>query len=293
MLDFGIAKLIEGDSLTTSTQVIGTPLYMAPEQFHGTTKPGPETDVYALGLIAYTLLTGKSYWAEELATLDNRMALAMTMSLGPKESAVARARRVGISLPAPFDAWFRKAANVESTKRYPSASGAILELADALGVPRPKTGSVSHAPLRRSDARAEFEDAATALAPESLRRHALAKQVAIVAAAALATLGAVAAVVWKTSRVEAVREPEPMASSAQLAPAGRSALTAAPEESSAAPVAAASTLAASASVGSATSAPKPPASAKLAGKAAAGAKPSTPAAASAAKAAHDLHAPDR
>ncbi|WP_026240458.1 serine/threonine-protein kinase [Parafrankia discariae] len=54
--DFGIAKLLDGADAAVNT-VIGTPLFMAPEQIAGA-RLGPATDLYALGLVLYLLLTG-------------------------------------------------------------------------------------------------------------------------------------------------------------------------------------------------------------------------------------------
>ncbi|MBM2812876.1 MAG: Protein kinase protein [Chloroflexi bacterium] len=56
--DFGIARMIETDARLTQTGVgIGTPEYMAPEQAMGHTV-GPAVDTYALGVVAYQMLTG-------------------------------------------------------------------------------------------------------------------------------------------------------------------------------------------------------------------------------------------
>jgi eukaryotic-like serine/threonine-protein kinase len=60
LLDFGLVKLVDevGPGLTSSRSMLGTPAAMAPEQMRG--QPvDPRTDVYALGLLAYHVLTGQ------------------------------------------------------------------------------------------------------------------------------------------------------------------------------------------------------------------------------------------
>jgi len=71
VLDFGVAKVVADEApapdrlqtsdqslLTTAGMIIGTPAYMAPEQFHGTALDG-RTDVFSLGVVAYEMLTGE------------------------------------------------------------------------------------------------------------------------------------------------------------------------------------------------------------------------------------------
>ena len=63
MIDFGIAKatsgrLTEKTLFTEHHQSIGTPEYMSPEQAEGSLDIDTRTDVYALGVLLYELLTG-------------------------------------------------------------------------------------------------------------------------------------------------------------------------------------------------------------------------------------------
>jgi WD40 repeat protein len=72
--DFGVAKHLEdAESKTQTGQLVGTPEYMAPEQAGGlAARVGPAADVYSLGAILYTLLTGRPPFqgAAMLDTLD-------------------------------------------------------------------------------------------------------------------------------------------------------------------------------------------------------------------------------
>ena len=57
--DFGLAKRLDSDGPTATSQVLGTPSYMAPEQAVGAKNSGPAVDIYALGAILYECLTGR------------------------------------------------------------------------------------------------------------------------------------------------------------------------------------------------------------------------------------------
>ncbi len=60
VLDFGIAKVVEGtdmQNLTAAGMLLGSPAYMSPEQVRGGTI-GPLSDIYSLGVIAYQVLSG-------------------------------------------------------------------------------------------------------------------------------------------------------------------------------------------------------------------------------------------
>jgi serine/threonine protein kinase len=63
LLDFGIAKLMEGkqagDVQTSTDMVLGTPAYMSPEQCRGANKVDGRADVYSLGVMLYEMLGGR------------------------------------------------------------------------------------------------------------------------------------------------------------------------------------------------------------------------------------------
>lgn len=60
IFDFGIAKILDNpEALTGAAQVIGSPHYMAPEQFMRSSSVNDKADVYALGVMLYEMLTGR------------------------------------------------------------------------------------------------------------------------------------------------------------------------------------------------------------------------------------------
>jgi serine/threonine-protein kinase len=119
--DFGIAHL-SWAPMTRSGEVIGTPAFMAPEQI-ATGEVSPATDVYALGLVAYEMLTGtRPFRGRSYAELLMRLI----------EAPPAPARDFEPSLPPRVDDVFARALAKDPRARHASAAALVRELRAAL-----------------------------------------------------------------------------------------------------------------------------------------------------------------
>lgn len=65
LADFGLARLSDATALTAAGKTLGTFAYMAPEQISGNSPITPKTDLYALGVLLYELVTGKTPFQTE------------------------------------------------------------------------------------------------------------------------------------------------------------------------------------------------------------------------------------
>jgi serine/threonine-protein kinase len=118
--DFGIAKIleVEGTALTATGAGVGTPEYMAPEQWRG--NPVPQTDIYALGVVFYELVTGRKPY-----TADTPTAIAVMQMVEP----LPRPSDLVPDLPERVEKVLYKALAIQPEDRYESMAefGKVLE----------------------------------------------------------------------------------------------------------------------------------------------------------------------
>lgn len=135
ILDFGVAKVVaEGAKSAGATQILGTPLYMAPEQFQAEIRLTPGVDIHALGMMTYTLLVGEAYWTPEARRPGGAIVLALTILRGAQEPATRRAAACSVTLSPGFDAWFAKVTAVNPADRFARATEAVRALGEALRI---------------------------------------------------------------------------------------------------------------------------------------------------------------
>jgi TOMM system kinase/cyclase fusion protein len=148
LLDFGISKLAptgEAARITASGAIMGTPLYMPPEQALGRSEIRPAADIWSLGMLAYRLLTGQTYWSAHSVA-----ELMAAIVRDPVSVPTARHSE----LPAEFDAWFLRSCDRSPDERWSSAGEQITALAAALGLSTHASGLPGSEPdktLRSAD----------------------------------------------------------------------------------------------------------------------------------------------
>src|SRR5438552_1604441 len=141
--DFGIASATGLDSLTMTGTVMGTAGYLAPEQAQGE-RATPASDRYALGIVAYELLTGVRPFESDTPTAE---ATAHVNAPVPSVSQHA-------DLPRELDAVFQKALAKSPADRFATCAHFVAALRPAFdsaaGETRPLAAVTRPAPTVRS-----------------------------------------------------------------------------------------------------------------------------------------------
>jgi tRNA A-37 threonylcarbamoyl transferase component Bud32 len=126
ILDFGVSKLVTDDATLTRDKIVGTPTYMAPEQVEGG-KVTHRTDLFALGVIAYRVLTGRPAFAGDS---EGQILYKVVHRMPPRPSTI-------VSCPTDLDAALAIALAKDPRERFDTAAelGQALEAAgrSALG----------------------------------------------------------------------------------------------------------------------------------------------------------------
>jgi len=127
LLDFGIAKLTGGSAMgshrTRTGIVMGTPAYMSPEQCEGRDTVDLRTDVYALGIVIYEMLTGRVPFVGE------GYGEILVQHLTQRPAPVSQFRM----LPAHVEAVVMKALEKRADMRYPTMEEFMRAMSDPVG----------------------------------------------------------------------------------------------------------------------------------------------------------------
>ncbi|UJR79437.1 serine/threonine-protein kinase [Sandaracinus amylolyticus] len=169
ILDFGIAKLTQESRATASTTAaVGSPMWMAPEQTEAHARIRPATDVWALGLVAFYLITGRSYWRVANHPEVRLTALFTEVLVTPLEPGSVRAAQLGVGhlVPAGFDAWLARCLDRDPDRRFPDARVALASLSPGLSLRE----DAPHVPMTHEHRR--VVPPTVAMTPSSVQPHA-------------------------------------------------------------------------------------------------------------------------
>ena len=166
IVDFGIAKAAKRDTqmLTTPGLVVGTPRYMSPEQLTGASVDA-RSDIYALGIIAFQMLTGRMPFPSASHDDESSVTWALQRLTVPPLSLAAV--RPDIAWPAAAEDAIAAALAKSVADRVPTAAAFAQSFARAFGFATP-SGVVGAIGPTAGPISAAIDSAARSAAPTAL-----------------------------------------------------------------------------------------------------------------------------
>ncbi|MDB4972079.1 MAG: Protein kinase [Myxococcaceae bacterium] len=149
LLDFGVSKSVSQSSvaqfsLTKTSSIIGSPIYMSPEQLNSAKDVDARTDIWAMGALTYELLTGRPpFYGETIPQL-----VSQVLHTEPETFAA-----LGVTAPGGLENVIRKALSKKREERYAS----VGEFATAIG-PYAPDDSISVSRILRVRASSDVRD---------------------------------------------------------------------------------------------------------------------------------------
>jgi len=122
LLDFGLVKNLERAEtrdVTKQLKIVGTPRYMAPERLLNPSDVDARSDLYALGAVAYFLLTGRPIFEG-----DDSLAISNQVLHSP----APRVRDAGVAIPEAFEALIASCLDKDRNRRPPNAEAFVEAL---------------------------------------------------------------------------------------------------------------------------------------------------------------------
>ncbi len=118
LMDFGIAKIIGGQRHTATGAVVGTAMYMSPEQIKGE-QPDRRTDIYSLGVMLYEMVSGHPPYEANSA---------MTLMMMHVNDPIPDVRQLNPEVPSDLVAVINKALAKNPGERYQTAAELSADL---------------------------------------------------------------------------------------------------------------------------------------------------------------------
>ncbi|HEX3763389.1 MAG TPA: protein kinase [Kofleriaceae bacterium] len=144
ILDFGIAKVMRGETidpqspqLTATGQTLGTLEYMSPEQLMGKALDG-RSDVYALGVLAYEMITGRLPFPDAKGPAGLITAQLKQTPLPPSQACPQA------NLPRTADRAILKCLEKDKNNRYPDVSALAVALQEVIAGQSSELAALQH-----------------------------------------------------------------------------------------------------------------------------------------------------